>query len=303
MMSIHSNGNIKIMGKQIFSIRCSAYILLVFVFLCASSMVCAQRSVSNNSAAPDWMVKVEGGTFIMGATAEQGDDAFSNERPVHQVTLSDYYIGRYKVTQALWMKVMSKNPSYFKKDENLPVESVSWYNCIRFCNALSKSMGYKECYGIEYSRDRFGLENSTVTLLNGGRGGFRLPTEAEWEYAARGGNKSKGFKYSGSNSVGDVAWYEDNSNNKTHPVGEKKSNELGLYDMSGNAWEWCWDWYGDYSPAPQNNPTGPDKGRLHVLRSGFWGFNSKYCRVSSRYFGSPNFTYCTYLGLRLVFVP
>jgi TPR repeat protein len=255
------------------------------------------------SAAPDWMVKVDGGTFNMGATEEQGDDARDVEKPVHQVTLSDFYIGKYEVTQALWKKTMGTNPSYFKGNDDLPVEGVSWYDCIRFCNALSKSMGYTECYDIEYSKDNNGHENSTVTLLNGGRGGFRLPTEAEWEYAARGGNKSKGYKYSGSNNVGDVAWYSDNSDDdKTHPVGEKSSNELGLYDMSGNVWEWCWDWYGDYSSDSQDNPVGPDNGSVRVLRGGNWFYPSRGCRLSFRLNYSP-LNDISFMGFRPVFVP
>jgi len=154
----------------------------------------------------EWgMVFVEGGTFMMGATSEQESDAFDWEKPAHRVTLSDFYIGKYEVTQAQWKAVMGSNPSYFKGD-NLPVERVSWGDCQEFIRKLN---------------ERTGLT-------------FRLPTEAEWDYAARGGNRSRGYKYSGSDDPDEVAWYWDNSGIKTHPVGQKRANELGLYDMSGN---------------------------------------------------------------------
>ena len=153
----------------------------------------------------------------MGATSEQGEDADSDEKPAHQVTLSDYYIGETEVTQALWKAVMGTNPSNFKGDSN-PVEKVSWNDCQEFIRKLNSLTGRT----------------------------FRLPTEAEWECAARGGNQSKGYKYSGSNKIKDVAWYDGNSKDKTHAVKTKPSNELGLYDMSGNVNEWCWDLYGAY---------------------------------------------------------
>lgn len=216
------------------------------------------------------MVRVEGGTFTMGATSEQGSDADSDENPTHQVTLSDYYIGRYEVTQAQWEAVMGNNPSYYKNNgSNCPVENVSWNDCRDFIERLNSLAGMN----------------------------FRLPTEAEWEYAARGGNKSKGYKYSGSNSIGDVAWYY-NSSNETHPVGTKLPNELGLYDMSGNVWEWCSDWYGNYSSSSQTNPTGTTSGSYRVGRGGGWRSNAQYCRVSLRYGDDPD-NRDRYLGLRL----
>ncbi|MBQ3247459.1 MAG: SUMF1/EgtB/PvdO family nonheme iron enzyme, partial [Alistipes sp.] len=171
------------------------------------------------------MVFVKGGTFTMGATAEQGSDADSDEKPAHSVTVSNFYIGKYEVTQAQWEAVMGKNPSRFKGD-NLPVERVSWNDIQKFIEKLNAKTGKR----------------------------YRLPTEAEWEYAARGGNQSKGYKYSGSNDIGSVAWYTDNSSSPTHPVGQKQPNELGLYDMSGNVYEWCSDWHGSYSSGSQTNP-------------------------------------------------
>lgn len=215
------------------------------------------------------MIKVEGGTFTMGATSEQGDDAHGNERPAHQVTLSDYIIGETEVTQELWQAVMGSNPSRFKGD-NLPVERVSWNDCQEFIKKLNSLTGLQ----------------------------FRLPTEAEWEYAARGGNKSKGYKYSGSNDFGSVAWYWDNESSKTHNVATKAPNELGLYDMSGNVWEWCSDWYGDYSSDSQTNPKGPSSGFGRVFRGGSWGSNARCCRVSNRFSNIPDYRYYS-LGLRL----
>ncbi|WP_337810547.1 formylglycine-generating enzyme family protein [Prevotella sp.] len=216
------------------------------------------------------MVRVEAGTFTMGATPEM-ENPWDGEKPTHQVTLTnDYYIGKYEVTQALWQAVMSNNPSYFKGD-NLPVEKVSWNDCQEFISKLN-----------------------TITGKT-----FRLPTEAEWEYAARGGKKSKGYQYSGSNNLSDVAWYEDNSGNKTHAVGSKQANELGIYDMSGNVWEWCQDWYGKYSSSSQTNPTGANSGSNRVRRGGGWGGNAWICRSSYRYSYAPGFSNDS-LGLRLV---
>ena len=177
------------------------------------------------------MVYVQGGTFTMGCTGEQGEDCDKDESPAHSVTLSDYYIGETEVTQALWTALMGSNPSTWKGD-NLPVDNVSWEEARKFCSKLSQQTGHT----------------------------FQLPTEAEWEYAARGGNMSLGYKYSGSNDLSSVAWYKDNSNNQPHPVKEKQANELGIYDMSGNMAEWCQDWLGDYSSSAQTNPTGPASG-------------------------------------------
>ena len=215
------------------------------------------------------MVAVEGGTFTMGATSEQGSDAAGDEKPTHQVTLSSYYIGKTEVTQALWKAVMGKNPSKFKGD-NLPVENVSWDDCQEFIKKLNALTGKN----------------------------FRLPTEAEWEYAARGGNKSRSYKYSGSNNIDDVAWYNKNSENRTHPVKTKQSNELGIYDMCGNVWEWCQDRYGDYSSATQTNPKGATTGSNRVNRGGSSGSYGRYCRSSYRSYNTPGYS-DKFLGLRL----
>ena len=187
------------------------------------------------------MVKVEAGTFMMGATSEM-QNPYDEEKPVHQVTLTnDYYMGKYEVTQALWKAVMGSNPSEFKGD-NLPVENVSWDDCQEFISKLNSMTGRK----------------------------FRLPTEAEWEYAARGGKNSRDYQYSGSSTISDVAWYYVNSGNKTHPVGTKQANELGIYDMTGNVWEWCQDRYGSYVSSPQTNPIGANSGSYRVFRGCSW---------------------------------
>ena len=216
---------------------------------------------------PFKMIRVEGGSFMMGSL-ENDSDAFDDEKPQHRVTLSDYYIGETPVTQALWKAVTGSNPSNWKGD-NLPVECVSWHDCQKFIEKLNQKTGRK----------------------------FRLPTEAEWEFAARGGTKSKGYKYSGSNNLDEVAWYTVNSGSKTHPVKFKKANELGVYDMSGNVWEWCQDKYGSYSSDSQTDPTGPASGSDCVLRGGSWNAYARYCRVAYRAYGSPD--YRNNFGFRL----
>lgn len=198
------------------------------------------------------MIRVEGGSFIMGSL-DDDKDVWDDEKPRHRVTLSDYYIGESQVTQALWKAVMGNNPSNWKGD-SLPVESVSWEDCQKFIDLLKKKTGKL----------------------------FRLPTEAEWEYAACGGRKSQGFKYAGGNNINKVAWYNDNSGGMTHPVKQKNANELGLYDMSGNVWEWCWDWYGDYSSSSQTNPMGSSSGSNRVIRGGSWYDIDVFCRMASR---------------------
>ena len=216
------------------------------------------------------MVAVERGTFNMGATAEQGSDADSNEMPAHRVTLSSYCIGETEVTQGLWQAVMGNNPSYFQGDLSRPVECVSWNECQTFIAKLNALTGRQ----------------------------FRLPTEAEWEFAARGGNRSYGYKYAGSNDINEVAWYGSNSNYETKPVATKSPNELGVYDMSGNVWEWVQDWYGSYSSDMQMNPTGPYTGSYRIYRGGGWMSYTGDCRISFRegyYPTSTNFT----CGVRL----
>lgn len=218
------------------------------------------------------MVRVEGGEFMMGATAEQGDDAWDDEKPAHRVSLDSYYIGETQVTQALWKAVMGNNPSNWKGD-NLPVETISWNDCQEFIRKLNQFTGQT----------------------------FALPTEAQWEFAARGGKLFKGYKYAGSDNLNEVAWFGDNPNSQTHPVVQTNPNELGLYDMSGNVWEWCNDWYDSnyYQSSPECNPQGPTSGDCRVLRGGSWGCDARDYRVSSRYYYHPDFRY-DFIGVRLL---
>jgi formylglycine-generating enzyme required for sulfatase activity len=209
------------------------------------------------------MIVVEGGTFRMGS------NEYSDEQPIHNVTLTTFLIGKYPITQAQWQKVMGSNPSDFKGD-NLPVESVSWEDAQVFINKLNLLVGKT----------------------------YRLPTEAEWEFAARGGHKSVGYKYSGSNNIDEVAWYDGNSDEKTHPVGCKKGNELEIHDMSGNVWEWCSDWYSGYSSGSQSNPTGVTSGSYRVFRGGSWFSNAVFCRPTYRNDSTPT-DRNDYIGFRV----
>ena len=213
------------------------------------------------------MVAIKGGTFSMGS-----NDGDSDEKPIHTVTLSDFYMGKTEVTQAQWVAVMGSNPSWFKGD-NLPVETVSWDDVQIFLGKFNAKTGKT----------------------------YRLPTEAEWEYAAGG---SVGQKWPGTNnesSLGNYAWYDANSNDTTHAVGAKQPNSLGLYDMGGNVWEWCSDWYSAdyYANSPQTNPKGASTGSGRVLRGGSWNGHASYCRVSFRFCSYPDYRYYSY-GFRLV---
>jgi formylglycine-generating enzyme required for sulfatase activity len=217
------------------------------------------------------MVFVQGGTFTMGCTPEQGGDCKDYEKPVHQVTLSNFSIGKYEVTQAQWQAVIGDNPSKFKGCDNCPVENVSWDEVQEFIRQLNQKTDKQ----------------------------YRLPTEAEWEYAARGGAKKRGYKYSGSNILDEVAWFANNAGAKTQQVGQKKANELGIYDMSGNVYEWCRDWYGNYSSGSQTNPGGISSGSARVGRGGSFLDNADRCRVAMRS-GNGSGTRYVDLGFRLV---
>ena len=248
--------------------------LLAIALLAFTLCTKAQETVQNEIPATikeliTSMVTIEGGTFSMGATPEQGSDAEDDDLPAHKVTLSSYSIGRYEVTQEQWEAVMGSNPSQFK-GAKLPVENVSWDDCQEFISRLNKMTGKK----------------------------FRLPTEAEWEYAARGGKSSNQCKFSGSNDLQAVGWNYDNSGSATHPVGQKNPNELGLYDMSGNVWEWCSDRKGHYTNAAQTNPKGPSLGDTRIYRGGGWADDAACCRVAYRNNSFQNYKR-NHLGLRL----
>ena len=221
-----------------------------------------------DSATGMQMVFVKGGCYQMGDTF---GDGYANEKPVHEVCVNDFYIGKYEVTQGQWQRIMGNNPSYYKNcGDNCPVEQVSWNDIQQFIQRLNNQSGKQ----------------------------YRLPTEAEWEYAARSGGKSE--KYAGGNDVDAVAWYDGNSGRETHPVGQKQPNGLGLYDMSGNVWEWCSDWYGEkyYGQSFRDNPDGPSSGSYRVLRGGSWYTKPRYVRVASRYWGNPE-SRLIYYGFRL----
>ena len=215
------------------------------------------------------LVKVKGGSFQMGGTSEQSKPK-PDEYPLHQVTLSDYYIGETEVTNGLWSAIMGTNPSEYFLEENQPVNNVSWDDCQKFLNRLSSLTGIR----------------------------FSLPTEAQWEYAARGGRNSRNYEYSGSKNVKDVGWYKGNAKGKIHDVGELKPNELGIYDMSGNLFEWCSDWYGLYKSDEEVDPKGPEIGTSRVTRGGSAGNKDVLTRVASRNLNSPNYKSIV-IGFRL----
>ncbi|MDP8269109.1 MAG: formylglycine-generating enzyme family protein, partial [Candidatus Tenebribacter davisii] len=232
------------------------------------------------------MIAVQGGTFQRGSNSGN-----SYKKPVHSITLNDFYIGKYEVTQKEWKNIMGSNPSLWKGN-NLPVERVSWYDAVEFCNKKSKAEGLTPCYT--------GREKNTK--CNFSANGYRLPTEAEWEYAAIGANQSRNYKYSGSNNISDVAWYDNNSGDKTHSVDTKQANELGIYNMSGNVSEWCWDWYDEvyYLSSPENNPQGANSGQRSVLRGGSWAGDGDLCRVAYRDRDNRNYSTGCSLGFRIV---
>ncbi len=230
----------------------------------AESMSAAMYSQDSYVIEPE-MVWVGGGWFMMGSNGGEND-----ESPVHEVELSSFYIGKYEVTQAQWISVMGSNPSHFAGCAQCPVENVSWNDTQEFIRRLNQRTGKT----------------------------YRLPTEAEWEFAARGGKKGRGTVYSGSNNIADVAWVSDNSGKKTHPVGQKLPNELGIYDMTGNVFEWCNDWYGYYASSYQRNPSGSTSGQFRIMRGGSWDFHSQLGRVAYRGRNGPANRYNSF-GVRL----
>ncbi len=242
-------------------------LMMIIAVFPAFSQNTEELSGENNSILEnimDNMVYVEGGTFTMGS---KGINAYKDEKPAHQITVSSFYINKYEVTQKQWVALMGSNPSYFKGDD-LPVDQVSWDDAQEFISKLNQLTGKK----------------------------YRLPTEAEWEFAAIGGNKSKGYKYAGSNDLDCVAWYGRNSELQPHPTGQKQANELGLHDMNGNVWEWCSDWYGRYTFTPRTNPSGPSFGFCRVLRGGSCDSVDSSCRF--RMANAPGDRHC-YWGFRL----
>lgn len=216
------------------------------------------------------MVFVKGGVFRMGDSFGDGN---KEEKPVHQVLLNDFFISKYEVTQAQWEAIMGDNPSHFAGCNDCPVERVSWVEVQEFLAKVNELTGKS----------------------------YRLPTEAEWEYAARGGQESRGFRYAGKNNINFVSWYSGNSQNKTHPVGQMEPNELGIYDMSGNVWEWTYDWFDYYtdSPTPAVNPIGPEQGDFRIVRGGSWYGYIGGSRVACRGSDDPA-NKRSYIGFRVV---
>jgi formylglycine-generating enzyme required for sulfatase activity len=246
------------------------------------------------------MVQVDSGKFKMGDTAGVGR---ADELPIREIDLTTYLISKIPVTQKLWNLVMDTNPSNFH-GYDLPVEHISWYDAIDFCNKLSILAGFTPCYNIDKSvKDPNNLNKTDskrlVVTCDWDATGYRLPTEAEWEYAAKGGDNSNYYNFAGGDSEGPVCWHKNNSQYKTQNVGQKKPNELGLHDMSGNVWEWCWDWYEEYIEGHYENPRGAETGNYRVLRGGSWADNLNYQRVSSRGKENPTGRYSS-IGLRVV---
>ncbi|MHC6204669.1 formylglycine-generating enzyme family protein, partial [Breznakiellaceae bacterium SP9] len=240
---------------------------------------------------PANMVLVPAGTFAMGST-----NGYDREKPVHQVSISKpFYISKYEITQKEWTAVMGSNPSYFKGD-TLPVEQVSWFDAVEYCNKRSQKEGLTPVYS----------GSGAAITCNFNANGYRLPTEAEWEWAAKGGGKDGPmYEYAGGNDVNSVGWYDANSGVRTHEagtheVGTKAPNSLGIYDMSGNVWEWCWDWYGDYSGGSQTDPIGAASESDRVVRGGGWGDYAQYLRSASRYGNTPTDDRAIDVGFRVV---
>ena len=253
------------------------------------------------------MVLVEGGTFEMGS-----DIGESDEKPVRSISIKDFYIGKYEVTQSQWVAIMDNIPSkyYQNKNDSLPVMWVNWYDAIEFCNKMSVIEKLEECYSVDKNKkdpDNYHQFDSLkyTIICNFEANGYRLPTEAEWEYAAKGGLQSNNYTYSGSNNIDEVGWYRKNSKGSdygtTHYIGEKKPNELGIYDMSSNLSEWCWDWYSEksYTECSNTNPIGCLNGKSRVVRGGNFTDFAKECRVVNRHCNYPQNGYFS-LGFRVV---
>lgn len=230
-------------------------------------------------------VEVDGGVFIRksGFKVKKGLSI-----PEITVKVNSFFIDDFVVTQADWNHVMQYNPSYFKKDE-LPVECVGWYEAVLFCNKKSEKDGLQACYTIN------GEQVQCDFRLNG----YRLPTEAEWEFAAIGGVRSRGFRYAGSDSLDEVAWYSKNAEKTTHPRGQKRANELGLYDMCGNVFEWCWDWFDDFDSDYMANPTGPMNGKMKVVRGNNWVNGESTSELNRRVHRGP-YAVTHHQGFRIV---
>jgi formylglycine-generating enzyme required for sulfatase activity len=274
---------------------------ILFALFLTVAVVATVFGQSNAGVSPalEGFVRINGGTFTMGSPAnESGRDG---DEIQHQVTVSSFYLGKYPVTQKEYQAVMGTNPSRFKGD-NLPVETVSWYDAVEYCNRRSQKEGLSPAYTINKNQSDPNNKNSrddvkwTVTV-NKNANGYRLPTEAEWEYACRAGTPTA---YNTGAAISDnTGWYDANSGNKTHPVGQKAANAWGLHDMHGNVWEWCWDWMGDYTSVAQTDPMGAASGANRVVRGGSWNDSAEIVRSAYRYYSTPSLRYGD-IGFRLV---
>ena len=279
-----------------------ALIFFVAVIFVITAVSCGKTT--EPKVTPGKMIRVPGGTFTMGNTrgvVDEYGDEYDDELPTHSVTLNTFYIGKYLVTQAEYSQYMPSPNWDYGLGDNYPAYYVSWYAILKYCNLRSMAEGLTPCYTISGSTnpDNWGevptSRNSTwdAAICNWNANGYRLPTEAEWEYAARAATNNPDYLYSGSDDISTVAWYWSNSGSSTHPVGTKAPNGIGTYDMSGNVWEWCWDWYSSsyYSSSPQNDPRGPESGSKRVLRGGSWYNNATSCRVANRHCNLPYHRY------------
>ena len=299
------------------------YIVIVLVFITFVFSGCFNPNTNDDPIISE-MVEINAGTFNMGDTRDQGSDS---EKPIHEVTLTNnYYIGKYEVTNEEYCRFLNNcdvNSNGYKEGKklidmdneycqigyngtnfyvksgkgNYPVIEVTWWGCIYYCNWLSDKTGLVQSYDL----------NTGEMIDYPNNKGYRLPTEAEWEYAARSRTNNPDYLYSGSDDIEEVAWYWNNSENSdnpmsnekgTHEVGTKNPNDIGTYDMSGNVWEWCYDWWDNYSSSPSQNPIGPSNGSYRIRRGGSWYNYSSNCRVVSRSFSTPDYNYYV-LGFRL----
>ena len=288
-------------------------ILVAAVMLIITASSCGKKTTEPDDV-PTSMVYVRGGSFIMGNTR---GELFPHEYPTHTVTLSSFYIGKYEVTQVEYSLYMLPSHEWSNEDglgDNYPAYNISWYDAIKYCNLRSRAEGLNSCYTIDGSKNpadwgevpnHFAHPNRPTwdaVICDFNANGYRLPTEAEWEFAARGRTNDPNYLYSGSDDINAVAWYYETAESLmgSRPVGQKAPNSLGIYDMSGNVEEWCWDWFGGYSENPQTNPTGPDgaDGMERMMRGGYWDSSAEMCRVSCRIPGDPSWPFFTQ-GLRV----
>jgi len=291
----------KVKMSSIFTASLLAVCLLI-IAACVS--IAADLTMQGRTGGGNYeMVHVPGGSFQMGNN-DFIVERVTSPKPLHTVTLSAFSIGKYEVTQALYESVMGYNPSYFNgfaDSSKRPVEQVTWYDALEFCNKLSEKERLQPVYAINDRKPATGYPITSATVVaNWSKNGYRLPTEAQWEYAAKGGNGSPGnYTYSGSNNIDEVAWYGENSGGAPQVVGTKTPNELGIYDMSGNVWELCWDWYGDYSSEAQTDPLGASSGPGRVDRGGSWLARAQYSHSAHRGYLNP-FYRSYFIGFRVV---